>query len=158
MWRDPERSHTACMNQSLDNNSVAWQCDDVQIIATCPPRKEWRQLSLLCLSVWKQIRYILAVTFKTRDIWRFTSEKKKKQKKNTFAGTVGITSFWTVDVTAFLIFQWEFSQMLLKQLTSNLPQKLSDGHNTKKKVLRCFSMSMPFCRQCSQNKYFNYMY
>ena len=25
---------------------------------------------------------------------------------------------------------------------SNVPQKLSDGHNTKKKVLRCFSMSI----------------
>ena len=58
------------------------------------------------------------MTFKTRDIWRFTSEMKKKKKNNnkyTFAGTVGITSFRTVDVTAFLIFQWEFSQMLLKQ-------------------------------------------
>ena len=57
------------------------------------------------------------MTFKTRDIWRFTSEKNnnKKKKKNTFAGTVGITSFRTVDVTASLIFQWEFSQMLLKQ-------------------------------------------
>ena len=36
----------------------------------------------------------------------------------------------------------QFSQMLLKQVTSNVPQKLSDGHNTKKKVLRCFSMSI----------------
>ena len=36
----------------------------------------------------------------------------------------------------------QFSQMLLKQVTSNVPQNLSDGHNTKKKVLRCFSMSI----------------
>ena len=36
----------------------------------------------------------------------------------------------------------QFSQLLLKQEISNVPQKLSDGHNTKKKVLRCFSMSI----------------
>ena len=29
----------------------------------------------------------------------------------------------------------QFSQMLLKQVTSNVSQKLSDGHNTKKKVV-----------------------
>ena len=74
------------MNPSPDNNSVAWQSDDVQIIATCPQRKEWRQLSSALSFTWKQIRYILALTFKTRDIRRFTSEKKK-QEKNMFAGT-----------------------------------------------------------------------
>ena len=67
VWRDSERSHTACMNPSQDNNRVAWQCDDVQIIATCPPRKEWRWNVIFCFVFQSENKwYILAVTFKTR--------------------------------------------------------------------------------------------
>ena len=84
------------MNPSPDNNSVAWQCHDVQIIATS---SENRMTSTIFCFVFQseKKKYILAVTFKTRDIWRFTSEKKHL--------LVLYNSFQTVDITAFLIFQ-----------------------------------------------------
>ena len=73
---DPEGSHAAYMNLSPDNNGVAWRMrwrlNNWYVSA------EKRMTSTVFCFVFQpenKLRYILSMTFKTRDIWRFTSEK-----------------------------------------------------------------------------------